>query len=378
MVKYCDFASTTPVLPEVADFVVQLMCEQYGNSGSRTHKFGQDAKKCVNNARKQIARASKFEPDEVIFTSGATESNNLAFLGLRDHLFQTGRNHIISVKTEHKAVLEPLEHLAANGFEVTLLSPLSNGTIDLNELSEAIHDRTGLISIMQVNNETGVIQPLDEVCELLNCSDVFLHVDAAQGFGKIELPENSHRIDLMSISGHKIYAPKGIGALLSRKRNYQKLPLRPIMYGGGQEQGLRPGTLPVALIGGFGLAAELAFNEYISRTKIVKEALSSFIDAFENVGGKINGETSRLSPFIRNISIPGLDAEAAMVILKEHIAVSNGSACTSASYTHSHVLNAMSMPASEIESSIRFSFSHLSPPVDWKELFTKIRSVQLT
>ena len=372
MTVYFDYAATTPVLPEIAEIVTELMCEEFGNAGSRTHVFGNTAKKVVAKARSQIGEVINCEPDEVIFTSGATESNNLALLGLKEYLINSDKQHVISMQTEHKAVLEPLMELQKSGISVSLLKPLPNGVIDLNELTEIANEKTGLISIMHVNNETGVIQPIEQICDLLSDSTAILHVDAAQSFGKVSDDLKNKRIDLISISGHKIYAPKGVGALINRKRDYSKLPLKPILFGGGQEQGLRPGTLPVALIAGLGLAAELSVKDQTYRAEKINETLNDFIIAVEQAGGSINGREAVLSPYIRNISLPGIDAEAAMVLFKNLVAVSNGSACTSAKYSNSHVLTAMGLTEDQIQSSIRFSFSHLTEEFNWSELFDSL------
>lgn len=378
MTVYFDYAATTPVLPEIAEIVTELMCEEFGNAGSRTHVFGNTAKKVVAKARSQIGEVINCEPDEVIFTSGATESNNLALLGLKEYLINSDKQHVISMQTEHKAVLEPLMELQKSGISVSLLKPLPNGVIDLNELTEIANEKTGLISIMHVNNETGVIQPIEQICELLSDSTAILHVDAAQSFGKVSDDLKNKRIDLISVSGHKIYAPKGVGALVSRKRDYVKLPLKPISFGGGQEQGLRPGTLPVSLIAGLGLAAELSIREETSRATKINQVVENFETAATQAGCSINGDEAALSPYIRNIVLPGIDAEAAMVLIKDYVAVSNGSACTSAKYTSSHVLTAMGLSEQRIQNSIRFSFSHLIDEFDWKKLFDFLSGLRVS
>ena len=265
---YLDCNATTPVDPRVQAEVLTYLAEEFGNAGSRTHAYGQVAKDRVNRARQQVAAVVDARPEEVVFTSGATESDNLAILGLADHGTHAGRRHIISTQIEHKAVLEPLEEMARRGFEVTLLPPTAGGWIDPDAIRQALRPDTLLVSVMAVNNETGVIQPIPEIADALTGSEAYFHVDAAQAFGKQIEPLRHRRIDLMSISGHKIYAPKGIGALVTRRRGYQRPPLRPLLFGGGQERGLRPGTLPVALIAGLGTAAELALREHAERARI--------------------------------------------------------------------------------------------------------------
>ena len=241
---YLDCNATTPIEPEVLDEVLHYMAEEYGNAASRTHQYGQTAKERVNLARAEIAQVVACKPDEVILTSGATESDNIALLGLAKHGEETGRKHLISTMIEHKAVLEPLEALRTRGFDVTFLPPTEGGYVDPDAVKSALRPDTLAVSIMAVNNETGVIQLIPEIVEVLSGHDAYFHVDAAQAFGKELDLLRSQRIDLLSISGHKIYAPKGIGALVTRRRGYKRLPLHPITYGGGHERGLRPGYRP--------------------------------------------------------------------------------------------------------------------------------------
>ena len=234
---YLDCNASTPMEPLVRDLVVHWFTNEVGNSGSRTHGYGVRAKKAAQKAREQIARVVESSPDEVLFTSGATESNNLAILGLAHHGKSTGRKHIVSTAIEHKAVLEPLEALQRQGFEVTLVKPDSNGLVASDEVLSVLRPDTLLVSIMQVNNETGVRQPIGDITEALSHHEAFLHVDGAQGFGKDLETLTSPRIDLVSISSHKIYGPVGIGSLVARRRGFQKIPLLPLAYGGGQERG---------------------------------------------------------------------------------------------------------------------------------------------
>ena len=237
---------------------------EFGNAGSRTHDFGRLARQAVERARAHVARVVDAGRNEVVFTSGATEANNLAILGLEAFGRSNGRKHLVSTRIEHHAVLEPLRALAERGFELTLIKPEPGGWVDADRVAAAVRPDTLLVSVMQVNNETGVVQPVDAIAERLADagSEAFLHVDAAQGFGKAIEPLRRKRIDLISISAHKICGPKGIGALIARRRGSEKPPLTPLLHGGGQEMGLRPGTLPVALIAAFGRAAELALEEH--------------------------------------------------------------------------------------------------------------------
>jgi cysteine desulfurase len=376
MPVYLDCNATTPIEPEVEQEFLRFVRDEFGNAGSRTHEFGARAKQAVQRARDQVASLVKAQREEIIFTSGATESNNLAILGLREFGEKTGKRHIISSAIEHKAVLEPLEYLAKFGFEVTLITPAPDGAVSAAKIASSLRPETLLVSIMHVNNETGIMQPLAEIASQLARHEAFFHVDAAQGFGKRIADLQNPRLDLISISGHKIYAPKGIGALVMRRRGYQLPPLSPLFFGGGQERGLRPGTLPVALIVALGKAAELSFKHADSRaarcTKIKHEALK----AFQKVGGVPTGDQTKVLESTLNISVPELDSEAMMLVLKDIIAISNGSACTSQDYTVSHVLTAMAMPENQIRSALRLSWCHLTPNVPWDQVVDALKAIK--
>jgi cysteine desulfurase len=373
---YLDCNSTTPLDPRVQQEVVQFMTIEFGNAASRTHEFGLRAKRAVQRARERIAAVVKAEPEEVVFTSGATESNNLAILGLARHGEKVGRKHIISTLIEHKAVLEPLEDMTKRGFDVTLLRPTSGGWIEPNDLKRALRTDTLLVSVMQVNNETGVIQPVNEIAELLKENEAFFHVDAAQGFGKDLVPLQNRRVDLVSISGHKIFAPKGVGALIVRRRGFSKVPLTPLLFGGGQERGLRPGTLPVALIVGLGLAAELAVREAQERASACQKYRQEVLRALLSLHPTINGDSARTLPHVLNLSFGGLDSEAVMVALKDLVAISNGSACTSQNYEASHVLKAMGAEEEVVRGAVRLSWSHMTEGPDWDQVAQVIRRLQ--
>jgi cysteine desulfurase len=341
------------------------MVHEFGNAGSRTHGYGQVAKERVARAREQVGAVVSANSDEVTFTSGATESNNLAILGLAPSGEASGRRHIVSTQIEHKAVLEPLGILADRGFEVTLVPPNRSGWVEPQAIADAVRPDTLLVSVMAVNNETGVIQPIPEIAAALDQHDAYLHVDAAQAFGKLIEPLRLPRIDMLSISGHKVFAPKGIGALVTRRRGFRRTPLKPLMFGGGQERGLRPGTLPVALIAGLGLASELALKEHESRARKAAAIKRDALEAFAALGIQTNGDRSRMVPHTLNFSVPGVDAEAAIVALKDIVAVSNGSACTSQKYEPSHVLVAADIPKKQIDGALRFSWSYLTEDVPW-------------
>jgi len=375
MPVYLDCNATSPTEPLVLDEVIRFMSEEYGNAGSRTHDFGNRAKKAVKKARNQIAEIIKAKPDEVIFTSGATESNNLAILGLAQYGERNNKKHIISSLIEHKAVLEPLEIMAKRGFDITFISPNSEGWIEPEELTAALREDTLLVSMMHVNNETGVVQPISEFIQQLEGHSAYFHVDAAQGFGKDIDTLQSPRIDMISISGHKIYAPKGIGALITRRRGFNSLPLQPLMFGGEQERGLRPGTLPVPLVVGLGVASELAMGNCYERTAQCKKFKQKAIDTLAQFSPIIHGTPDRTIPHTISLAFPGLDSEAVMVALKDEIAISNGSACTSHSYEPSHVLKAMKIDDAIIQGTLRLSWCHMTEEPDWNSIVIKIKQL---
>lgn len=372
MTVYLDTAATTQVDPRVRDLVVRYMDEEYGNAGSRTHQMGAAAKSAVERAREHVAELVACDPAEVVFTSGATEADNLAILGLRTHGETTGRRHVISTAIEHKAVLAPLEWLAAQGWDVTLIHPDQTGRVNPRDVLDAVRDETLLVSMMHVNNETGVIQPVEEVAAGLP-EQVFLHVDAAQSFGKLLETLRSPRIDMISASGHKLFAPKGIGTLIARRRNRKRPPLEPLVHGGGQERGLRPGTLPVPLVVGFGEACRLAVAENARRRESVAALRTGVTERLEALGGRING-SGECVPHIVNVSFEGLDSEAAILLLKDAAYVSNGSACTSEKYEPSHVLQAMGLERSRCLQAIRISWDHHHRMADFDPMFAALEA----
>jgi len=375
MTTYLDMNATSPVLDEVADLVRKMFLEEYGNAGSRTHEFGANAKKAVEKARKQVADVVDADKSEVIFTSGATESNNIAILGLKEFGETNNKKHIITTRIEHKAVIEPIEHLEKSDFTVSYLEVDESGIVNPEQLKKLLQDDTLLVSIMHINNETGSIQPINEICEALELSEAYLHIDAAQSFGKMSDDLKNDRIDLISASGHKVYAPKGIGALIMRKRGFLKPPLKPIMFGGGQEKGLRPGTLAVPLIAGFGLACEIAQKNAVSWQQQAQNLKDELVQALNTLDAQYNGENT--SPFVLNFSVPGINSEAAMLMLKGIAAVSNGSACTSSSYTPSHVLTAMKLDEKRIAGAIRVSWGHMTESLPISEIIEKLEQLKL-
>ena len=370
---YLDCNATTPLEPAVGALIRRYFEEEYGNEGSRTHGYGARAKEAVEKAREQIAELLAAKPDEVIFTSGATESNNLAILGLANWGRRHGKTHIISTHLEHKAVLEPIDVLAKDGFEVDLVAPEKSGRVDAAKIVALLRPTTLLVSLMHANNETGVIQPIEEVAKALAHHPAHFHVDAAQTFGKLIEPLRNHRIDLLSASGHKIYGPKGVGVLLVRHRGKQKVPLAPLVHGGGQEHGLRPGTLPVPLIAGLGLAAEIGAKDHEAREAKCRAFRERFLRAIEPLQPKIHGEEGQVLAHTVNLSFPGISAEEGMMKMRDLVAVSNGSACTSSSYQPSHVLKAMRLAKDEIIGAMRFSWCHLTPDPDWATVVEKLK-----
>jgi cysteine desulfurase len=354
---YLDTAATTRVDPRVAELVMAMMVEDFGNAGSRTHEFGAHASRAVERARAQVAQVVAADPAEVVFTSGATESDNLALLGLAAHGEDNGKTHIVTTAIEHKAVLEPLAELEKRGFCVDYIKPDASGRVTVDDVLSAVRSDTLVVSLMHVNNETGIRQPVAEVADELP-DTVFLHTDAAQGFGKDLEPLRHRRIDLISVSGHKVGAPKGVGALIARRRNRRRPPLRPLMYGGGQERGLRPGTVPVPLVAGLGLASELAERENNARTASARALRGEIVEALVRAGGTLVGDETHAMPNILSISFPGLDSEAVILQLRQLVAISNGSACTSSTYEPSHVLVAMGLDERTRRGAVRLSWGH--------------------
>jgi cysteine desulfurase len=372
---YLDCNATTPLDPAVRETLMRYLMQEFGNEGSRTHEYGARAKQAVQRARDQLAAVVGAKREEITFTSGATESNNLAILGLRHAARKTGRLHCITSAIEHKAVLEPFDALEREGFAVTRLPVGRGGFVEPSALAEALRPDTLLVSLMQANNETGIVQPLAAFADVLSRHDAFFHTDAAQGFGKDLESLRNPRIDMISVSGHKIFAPKGIGALIARRRGYDRVPLMPLMFGGGQERGLRPGTLPVALIAALGEAAELAVRDHEARLRHCTAIRAEALAAFEPLNPRYSGNLERIMPHVMNVAFGGLDSEALIVALKDLIAISNGSACTSSSYTPSHVLKAMGMSDDEANGCVRISWCHLTPRLDWGPVAERIRSL---
>jgi cysteine desulfurase len=364
MAVYLDCASTTPLDPRVRVEVLRYLDEDFGNAGSRTHDYGRRARAAIELARDSIAAITGSTRGDVFFTSGATESNNLAILGIAPHGESTNHKHIVTTRIEHHAVLEPIAELERRGFAVTYIRPEPGGWVSAAAIMSALRPDTLLVSVMQVNNETGVQQPIAEIAEALRNHPTFLHTDAAQGFGR-DIESLTHpRLDLISISGHKIHAPKGAGALILRRRHGIRPPIKPLLHGGGQERGLRPGTLPVHLIAGLGKAAELAHAEWKERAERCRAYRDCLLAGLAPLNPILHGDQSRVAPHIVNLSIPGMEAEALMDAWSEFVAISDGAACTTQSQQCSHVLGAMALSEECMSGAVRFSWCHTSPLPD--------------
>ncbi len=354
---YMDYQATTPMDPRVLSAMIPYFNEKFGNPHSRSHKFGWDAEEAVEDARQSIADLINADVREVIFTSGATEANNLAIRGVAE-FYKDKKNHIITLATEHKCVLDTLRHLSQEGFEVTYLGVTETGLINLDELKSAVKDNTLLISVMAVNNEIGVIQPLKEIGQICRERNIFFHTDAAQAFGKIPLDVRAMNIDLMSISGHKIYGPMGVGALFVGRN--PRVRLNAMIHGGGQERGMRSGTLPMPLIVGIGEAARIAKAEMVSDEKRLKEYFDYFTSELLKIPHVfLNGDPKIRYPGNINLSFSCIEGESMIGAIK-NIAVSSGSACTSASLEPSYILRALGVDEELAHTSIRFGIGRFT------------------
>lgn len=351
---YLDYAATTPVDARVAEKMMQFltMDGEFGNPASRSHRFGWQAEEAVEIARSQIAELVNGDPREIVFTSGATESNNLAIKGAADFYRKKGK-HLITVKTEHKATLDTMRQLEREGYEVTYLEPQTDGLVTIAMLEAAIRPDTTVISVMFVNNEIGVVQDIAAIGELCRSKGIIFHVDAAQAAGKVDIDLQALKVDLMSFSAHKAYGPKGIGALFVRRK--PRIRLEAQMHGGGHERGMRSGTLPTHQIVAMGEAfrlAKLEMHDEIKRVTALRDRLLDGVKDIEQVF--LNGNREQRVPHITNISFNYVEGESLIMALKD-IAVSSGSACTSASLEPSYVLRALGMSDELAHSSIRFS-----------------------
>ncbi|MBS0538537.1 MAG: IscS subfamily cysteine desulfurase [Proteobacteria bacterium] len=355
---YLDYQATTPMDPRVLEAMMPYFTHKFGNPHSRSHAYGWEAEEGVEKARGQVAKLIGADDKEVIFTSGATESNNLAIRGVAE-FYKDRKNHVVTTVTEHKCVLDTCRHLEQNGFEVTYLPVQKNGLIDLDELRAAITDKTVVVSIMAVNNEIGVIQPLAEIGKICREKKVFFHTDAAQAAGKIPLDVEAMNIDMMSISGHKIYGPKGIGALYVRRK--PRVRLVPLIVGGGQERGFRSGTLPTPLCVGLGEAAEICMKEMDAEAVRLKKLQERMLKGLHAKLPEIyvNGDLEQRIPGNLNISFAHVEGESLMMGIKG-LSVSSGSACTSASLEPSYVLRALGVEEEMAHTSLRIGLGRFT------------------
>jgi len=354
---YMDYQATTPTDPRVLEEMIPYFTEKFGNPHSRSHSFGWESEEAVEKARAEVASLINADPKEIVFTSGATESNNLALKGVAG-FYKDKKKHIITLSTEHKCVLDACRHLEQDGFKVTYLPVKPDGLLDLEVLKNAITDDTLMVSIMAVHNEIGVIQPLKEIGHMCRERGIFFHTDAAQAFGKMPLDVRDMQIDLMSISGHKIYGPKGVGALyVSRK---PRVRLEAIINGGGQERGMRSGTLPTPLIVGLGKAASLANEVMAEDNKRLTRLSNKFLNEMLKIPEVfLNGHKEQRIPGNLNISFSCIEGESMIGAIKD-IAVSSGSACTSSSLEPSYVLRALGLDEELAHTSIRFGFGRFT------------------
>lgn len=356
---YLDYQATTPVDPRVLEAMLPCFNDEFGNAASKSHSYGWRAEKKVEQARAQIAAIIGATSEEIVFTSGATESNNIAILGVAE--FHPGRGHMITQATEHKAVLDTMKYLETKGWNITVLPVDSFGRINTDELEKSITDETILISIMSANNEIGTVQPIRKIGAIAKKKNVLFHVDASQAVGKIPLNVQTDGIDLLSFTAHKMYGPKGVGALYVRKKDpYVKVA--PLFYGGGHERGMRSGTLNVAGIVGFGKACEIAAKEILSEAShliALRDRLYSLIQK-DVKDFRLNGHSTERLPGNLNISFDYLEGDSLMMAIQDELAVSSGSACTSAKVEPSHVLKAIGVPNLARLTSIRFGMGRFT------------------
>ncbi|MBI2792109.1 MAG: IscS subfamily cysteine desulfurase [Gammaproteobacteria bacterium] len=369
---YFDYAATTPMDPRVIEKMVTCMRKDFGNPASRSHTFGWRAEELVETAREQVAALINADPREIIWTSGATESDNLAIKGAAQFYQRKGK-HIITSKIEHKAVLDTCRQLEREGFEVTYLEPDNQGVVSLEKIQAAIREDTIVLSLMHANNEIGTIQDIEAIGKLTRQKGIIFHVDAAQSVGKIPIDMQQNEIDLLSISGHKLYGPKGIGALFVRRK--PRVRLNPQMHGGGHERGMRSGTLPTHQIIGFGEACRLAKEEMTveaKRIKALKDQLWNGLKDIEEI--YYNGHPTQCLPGILNLSINYIEGESLIMGLKD-LALSSGSACTSASLEPSYVLRSLGLNDELAHSSLRFSLGRFTTEDEVNRAIQSVRKV---
>jgi len=354
---YLDYSATTPVDPRVAQKMIPFLTEQFGNAASRSHAFGWEAEKAVEEAREHVAALLNADPKEIIWTSGATEGNNLAIKGAANFYKGKGK-HIVTMKTEHKAVLDTVRELERQGFEATYLDPEQNGLLDLEKFKAALRPDTVLVSVMMVNNEIGVIQPIAEIGEICRTKGIIFHCDAVQAAGKIPIDLQKLKADLLTVTAHKVYGPKGIGALYVRRK--PRVRIEPQIHGGGHERGLRSGTLPTHQIVGMGEAFRIAKLEMAAESERIRSLRDRLLAGFKDMEEVyVNGDMQRRIPGNLNVSFNFVEGESLIMGIKD-VAVSSGSACTSASLEPSYVLRALGRSDELAHSSIRFTIGRFT------------------
>lgn len=359
MAVYLDYNASAPIDLRVLDCMVEVYRSHVGNADSRTHTFGTQAKELVNQARRTIAGLLGVDSTDLFFTSGSTESNNMAVLGLLEYALASGRNHFVTTAIEHKSVLESMRFLQSHDCTVDFVAPDSSGRVRPEQILERVTDKTLLVSVMHVNSETGIIQPVRAIGDALSDSPVYFHVDATQSFGKLNEELRQVKCDMLSVTAHKLGGPQGIGALVLRRgSHYQRPPVKPLMYGGQQERGFRPGTTPVALVAGFALAAQLCDDEAEQHMKICQKIKKQFFNEIAGINYVLNGDPRFCLPTTVNISFSGVDAEGLFLALKDEYAFSNGSACNSGSHQPSYVLSSMGLSEQRISEAVRISWDH--------------------
>ena len=371
---YLDNNSSSPIDERVLAVMVDVYLNSYGNADSRTHNHGEQARIIVENARKQVASLLEINSSEVFFTSGSTESNNITIKGLEEYALKTNKKHIITSAIEHKSILETVNMMKKKGFDVDIVNPDLSGQINVQEILDKVRDDTLLVSVMHVNNETGIIQPVDRLGTELEKRNILFHVDATQSCGKLVDEIRNLKYNMLSFSAHKLKGPQGVGVLILKKKKYKLPPVKNIMYGGQQEGGIRPGTIPVALVAGCGKACEIAEKEYrenSQKCKSLKVILEELLKK-SNVNYHYNGAQQYCIDSSVNICFKGVMSEALMLSSKQYCSVSNGSACTSKSYSPSYVLEAMGIPTEDIENSIRISWGPETNEIEFRDNINKM------
>ncbi len=358
MSVYLDYNASAPIDERVLEAMIDVYKNAIGNADSRTHNFGENARKIVENSREQVASLLGVDKGEVFFTSGSTESNNISIQGLKEYALETGKTHIITTAIEHKSVLETAKYMQRNGFTVDFISPEPSGRINEQAVLDKIGEKTLLVSVMHANNETGIIQPVKEIGDFLTDKDILFHIDATQTCGKLVPEIKGLKYNMLSLSAHKLSGPQGVGALILKKKRYKLPPVKQIVFGGQQERSIRPGTIPVALVAGLGKACQLAENEYQENIQNCREIKKGILELLNKskLNIDVNGEPDFCMPNTLNISIKGIESEALMLSTKDFCGISNGSACTSSDYKPSYVLSSMNLDNDRISQAVRLSW----------------------